>query len=497
MIDRSVFDQYEPTIGIECHVQLLTDTKLFSGADNDARDKAPNSPGVVSPICFGLPGTLPVLNQRAIDLCIRAGVALNAEVAPVSSFDRKHYFYPDLPKGYQITQLHRPIIGKGVVEVPVGDQVVEVRIHHAHLEEDAGKSIHPAGADYSLVDYNRAGTPLIEIVSEPDIHSAAEAKAYVQELNYLMRYAGVTLGNLYYGNQRFDVNISVAKKGATALGTRAEVKNLNSFRSVEKAVEYEFKRQVELIERGESVAQETRGWHDAKQKTFSQRSKEEAEDYRYFPEADIPPVEVTPAQMEAAAKEVTPRLPWTIRRKLALSKVSLATTNTLLEFPDIIDACLAIQAMDNPELLQAAVNLLVNTELRFRKIGEDEQAEMASTMPPANTIASLVQLYLDKKLSSNGLLELYGQLRTEKDIASVDVAVFAEKSGLLQVSDTGEIEAIVAAVLADPASAKAVADVKAGEQKAIGFLVGKVMQQSKGKANPAMAKEIITTQLQI
>jgi aspartyl-tRNA(Asn)/glutamyl-tRNA(Gln) amidotransferase subunit B len=232
MITDEILNKYDVTIGIECHVQLATATKLFSGADNDAREKSPNS--VVSPIDFGLPGMLPILNREAVNLAIKAGKALNAPIARVSRFDRKHYFYPDLPKGYQTTQMYNPIILAGYIDAPLEDGTsVRVRIHHAHMEEDAGKLTHYN--DYSLVDLNRAGTPLIEVVSEPDIHSPAEAKAYASELHHLMTYAGVTRGDLYHGNMRFDVNVSVALKGATELGTRAEVKNLNSFRSVEKA----------------------------------------------------------------------------------------------------------------------------------------------------------------------------------------------------------------------------------------------------------------------
>src|SRR5687768_5792383 len=245
-----ILAKYEMTIGIECHVQLATDTKLFSDADNDARDKLPNS--VVSPIDYGLPGMLPVLNRKAVDLAIKAGKALNAEIARVSRFDRKHYFYPDLPKGYQTTQMYQPIIIGGYIDAPLeGGESVKVRIHHAHMEEDAGKLTHYG--EYSLVDLNRAGTPLIEIVSEPDIHSAAGAKAYASELHKLMTYAGVTHGDLYHGNMRFDVNISVAQKGSTEPGKRAEVKNLNSFRSVERAADYEFRRQVEMLESGREV----------------------------------------------------------------------------------------------------------------------------------------------------------------------------------------------------------------------------------------------------
>jgi len=327
-MNKDYLNKYEMTIGIECHVQLKTTTKLFSGADNDARDKAPNT--TVSPICFGLPGTLPVLNREAVNLAIRAGVALNAEIAKVSSFDRKHYFYPDLPKGYQITQLERPTVGTGSIEVPLGDKTFTVRITRAHIEEDAGKLTHPGNADYSLVDLNRAGTPLIEIVSEADMHSPEQAKAYVQELYLLMKSAGVTLGDLYHGNMRFDVNISIAPKGSTTLGTRAEVKNLNSFRSVERAAQYEFERQAELVEKGEKIAQETRGWNDAKQKTFSQRSKEEAMDYRYFPDADLPPIELTDERIAKIRAEVEPLLPATLRTKLAAAGVRQEDAETLL-----------------------------------------------------------------------------------------------------------------------------------------------------------------------
>ena len=234
MATSEILDTYEMTIGIECHVQLATQSKLFSGADNDARDKSPNT--AINPIDFGLPGVLPVLNREAIVLAVKAGKALNAKIAEISRFDRKHYFYPDLPKGYQISQMYQPIILSGYVDAPLeSGETIRVRIHHAHIEEDAGKLTHYG--THSLVDLNRAGTPLIEIVSEPDIHSTTGAKAYATELHRLMTYAGVTLGNLYHGNMRFDVNISVAKKGATELGTRAEVKNLNSFKSVERAAQ--------------------------------------------------------------------------------------------------------------------------------------------------------------------------------------------------------------------------------------------------------------------
>jgi aspartyl-tRNA(Asn)/glutamyl-tRNA(Gln) amidotransferase subunit B len=274
-LPKDILEKYTPTIGIECHVQLKTKTKLFSAVSNDARQAAPNS--LISHIDTAMPGALPVMNQGALELAVRAAYALNTEPQKFSKFDRKHYFYPDLPKGYQITQYEDPIIKGGWVEFPMDSGLKRVNITRVHMEEDAGKNTHPEAADYSLVDLNRAGTPLLEIVGEPDIHSAAEAKAYARELYLIMKYADVSDVDLYHGNMRFDVNISLSAV-AGKLGKRTEIKNLNSFRSVENAVQYEINRQAELYEKGQTVIQETRGWDDAKQKTISQRGKEEAQD---------------------------------------------------------------------------------------------------------------------------------------------------------------------------------------------------------------------------
>ena len=352
-----ILAKYEMTIGIECHVQLATKTKLFSPADNDARDAEPNSK--VHPIDFGLPGMLPVLNRHAVDLAIRAGKALNAPIANVSRFDRKHYFYPDLPKGYQTSQMYQPIILAGHVDAHLEDgSTVRVRIHHAHMEEDAGKLTHHSG--YSLVDLNRAGTPLIEIVSEPDIHSPAEARAYATELHRLMTYAGVTYGDLYQGNMRFDVNISVAPKGSTELGRRAEVKNLNSFRSVERASEYEFRRQVELIERGETVVQETRGWNDDKGITTSQRSKEDAQDYRYMPDADIPPIVLTDEEIASIQADM-PMLPGEFRKILEGAGLDYAMTEIALNISEaeVRDFIVRIAVGTDGEIRRRILNWLI------------------------------------------------------------------------------------------------------------------------------------------
>jgi len=479
---------YQATIGIECHVQLATKTKLFSGADNDAREAAPNT--TVSPICFGLPGVLPVLNKRAVELAIRAGVALNATVSEYSSFDRKHYFYPDLPKGYQITQLEKPVVVNGRIDVPMEDGNLSVRIERAHLEEDAGKLTHPAGADYSLVDLNRAGTPLIEIVSAPDIHSPLEAKAYAQELYLLMTSAGVTHGDLYHGNMRFDVNISIARKGSKELGTRVEVKNLNSFRSVERAALYEFKRQVELVEKGGTVVQETRGWDDTKQKTASQRSKEDAHDYRYFPDADIPPVVIDQADVQAVAAELSKILPPAIRKRLSARNVSAKSIETLFIYPMLLDRVLQIEDEATDSELKTVVDLLVNVLPPEFDEGEILKADAPYLPHPAELLV-VARLAADAKISGSGAKELVR--RSWKTLN--DAAAEAERLGLMQMSDEAAIETVVDSVLADPASAKSLEDIRAGNQKAIGYLVGQVMKHSGGKANPQVVQKLIRSKL--
>lgn len=479
MVPQEVLDTYEMTIGIECHVQLATASKLFSGADNDARDKDPNN--AISPIDFGLPGMLPVLNRQAIELAVKAGKALQAEIAPVSRFDRKHYFYPDLPKGYQISQMYQPIILGGLVEAPLEDgTTVKVRLHHAHLEEDAGKLTHHG--TYSLVDLNRAGTPLIEIVSEPDIHSAAEAKAYAAELHRLMTYAGVTLGDLYHGNMRFDVNISVAKKGSSELGTRAEVKNLNSFKSVERAALYEFERQVELLEKGESIVQETRGWDDAAGRTSSQRSKEDAQDYRYMPDPDIPPI-VLDAEEIATIQSTVPALPNYYR--LAWKELEFDSTamNALLGSQSLAQMIQRIlESGHKAAARRVGFWFMMGIE---EDLGQDEKVQTNKTMIHDEYFIKLSDMVEANKLSSSAAKQVF----IEMNRSSLDPEEIATSLNLMQVSDESAILAIVDEVLADPASAKSIEDIKAGQDKAIGFLVGQVMKKSQGKANPAMAQQ--------
>ena len=473
-------ENYEMTIGIECHVQLATATKLFSPADNDARDAAPNSK--THPIDFGLPGMLPILNREAVNLAIKAAKALNAGVAKVSRFDRKHYFYPDLPSGYQITQMYQPTILSGYVDAPLDDgSNVRVRIHHAHLETDAGKLTHHA--DYSLVDLNRAGTPLIEIVSEPDMHSPAEARAYAAELHKLMTYAGVTNGDLYHGNMRFDVNISIAPKGSDTLGTRAEVKNLNSFRSVERAAEYEFKRQVEVLEKGEKVVQETRGWSDDTGKTTSQRSKEDAQDYRYMPDADIPPLVLSDSEITEIQAGV-PKLPSQYRDEFANLGVDKSVINQALAHRKYAEMVSNVLATGDTGAGKRVANWIASN------LSSDDEAAEIKSADVADLLA-LAEMVDKAEITSNAATELFNELMN----GASDPRRLAEERNLLQNSNEDAIGAIVDAVLTDPASQKAVEDIRGGNDKAIGFLVGQVMKQSKGQANPALAQKLIRERL--
>lgn len=477
----SVYDNYEMTIGVECHVQLATKTKLFSAADNDSRFAEPNQN--VSPVDYGLPGMLPVLNRHAVELAVKAGKALGSTINLVSSFDRKHYFYPDLPKGYQTTQMYQPIIGPGVLEAPLDDgSLCKVRIHHAHMEEDAGKLTHHG--DHSLVDLNRAGTPLIEIVSEPDIHSAAEARAYATELYRRMTYAGVTHGDLYHGNMRFDVNISVAPKGSTELGKRTEIKNLNSFRSVERAAEYEFKRQVDVIESGEEVVQETRGWNDDTQTTTSQRSKEDAQDYRYMPDPDIPPIVLTEEEVARIQAEV-PMLPAAYREKWQSLRLDRSVINSLLDTQEHAQMVAAVQDEAGDDVAKRVAHWFASV------VVDDASDEAVRHQPSVADLIELATMAGKSEISSTSAKELFLDLMA----GQTSPRTLAEQKNLLQVSDEGAIAAVVDEVMSDPASAASIADIKAGKDKAIGYLVGQVMKRSQGKANPALAQKLIRERL--
>ncbi len=468
--------KYIPTIGIECHVQLCTKTKLFSEVDNDARGKEPNS--CVSPVDYALPGMLPRLNGEAVRLAVLAGRAMNCEINAYSRFDRKHYFYPDSPKGYQITQFYHPIIGAGYVELPSG---TKVRIEHAHLEGDAGKLTH--FDNYSLVDLNRVDTPLIEIVSMPDIHSAKDAHDYCKELWRLMRYAGVTYGDLYNGNMRFDVNTSVAPEGSEKLGTRTEVKNLNSFKSVERAVEYEIARQTKVLESGEKVIQQTLGWSDATGKTSPQRSKEVAADYRYMPEPDLPPIRLSNEFIETESAKL-PSMPADYQKKFA-AVIAGDVLEVLLDYPELMKR---LDKLDE-EYIKTIANLFASVLL-----AEEKSAEYLNDLPAVAELTELAEMNKKKELSSTATKEVFLRL-FDPQMKGRGAKTIAKELGLIQENDLGALEAIVDVVLAKPETKKAQEDFRNGEEKAIGFLVGQVMRESHGKANPSVVQEILRKKL--
>ncbi|MDF2461578.1 MAG: glutamyl-tRNA amidotransferase, partial [Candidatus Saccharibacteria bacterium] len=460
-MNPEIRSKYETVIGIECHVQLATKSKLFCGCNNDAREAEPNT--LVCPVCFGLPGALPVLNKRAVELALRLGSALNAEYPAKlhTKFDRKNYFYPDLPSGYQISQFDEPIVPNGHVEFPVDGETKRVGITRAHLEADAGKLTHPDGKDYSLVDLNRSGTPLVEVVSEPDMRTPAEAKGYAQELYNIVRYAGVSDANLYYGNMRFDVNVSVRLRGAKEFGTRTETKNLNSFRAIERVVEYETRRQIVLIEHGDKVKQETRGWNDAKQQTYGMRSKEDADEYRYFPEPDLPPLVITKKMVEEVSH--FEYLPQDLRKLLSKAGISAKDSEVLINEPDLTRRWYEAYHLD-PQHSRFVFNWLTGPEIKLR---ESQSQDSRFDGKILNQVAAMVAA---GELSNTNARELLTILRVEPG----DPAALAKSQGLIQVSDTGELGKVVDEVIA--ANPQAAADYKAGNQRAFGALVGATMK---------------------
>lgn len=467
--------KFTPTIGVEIHVQLATKSKMFCSCNNDSRGAKPNTN--ICPVCMALPGTLPVVNKGAIELAIKLGRGFNAEIAQHTSFDRKNYFYPDSPKGYQITQMDEPIIQAGHVEILVGGEFKKIGIHHAHLEEDAGKLTHPAKADYSLVDFNRAGTPLIEIVSEPELHSPEEAKRYLQEVYNIATSLGVSNGDMEHGNFKFDLNVSVSD--TNELGTKVELKNLNSFRNAERALSYEIKRQTDMLEKGEEIVQETRGWNDAKSQTFSQRSKEEANDYRYFPEPDIPPLVITKAMVEEVADTITV-LPIEVRKELIELGLNVDEQDVLIGQGKTMEIFKIAQAqLKKPVLTKKAVNWLVGDYQAW--LSENSQAESKLS---GKHLAELIILVDQGEISSKIAKDIFADV-----IAGEQPATVIEAKGLKQVSDEGELEAIVKNIIDN--NPQAAADYKAGQDRALGFFVGQVMKETKGQANPGKVNALV------
>jgi aspartyl-tRNA(Asn)/glutamyl-tRNA(Gln) amidotransferase subunit B len=473
---------FQPVIGLEVHAQLLTHSKIFCTCSTEF-GSAPNAN--TCPVCLGLPGVLPVLNRRVVEFAVRTGLALGCTIRKTSVWSRKNYFYPDLPKGYQISQYDLPICehGKLTVDSADGSERV-VRILRIHMEEDAGKNIHDASGGDSLVDLNRAGVPLLEIVSEPDLRSADEAAEYLKSLRDVLVYLGVNDGNLEEGSFRCDANVSVMRKGSTEYGTRAELKNINSFRFVRQAIEYEIERQVEVIESGRKVLQETRLWDPAKGETRSMRSKEEAHDYRYFPEPDLPPLHVP----DALIKEIGASLPELPRAKYARfrSQYGLPEYDAKLlvaeqSLADFFEAC-AQRYRDYKKLS----NWFLGELLRLLK---DEGAWVSSLRFTPEQLGSILELVDKGVISNNAGKDVFAEMfRTGKD----PQAIIGEK-GLAQVSDASAIEAVVDDVLAkNPGE---VEKYRSGKKNVLGFFVGQVMKAMKGKGNPGIVNELLKKKL--
>jgi len=489
--------KYIPTIGLEIHAELKTKTKMFCPSLNDPEEKKPNVN--VCPICMGHPGTLPVPNIEAIKKIIQAGLALNCKIAEFSKFDRKNYFYPDLPKGYQISQYDKPFCEEGHLETYEGKKI---RITRIHLEEDAGRLIHPKDVDYSLVDFNRAGVPLMELVTEPEMHTAEEAQSFAEELQLILRYLGVSDANMDKGQMRVELNISLAPAGSKKLGTKVEVKNLNSFNIVGRAAAYETKRQSELLDNGEKVIQETRGWDENGQKTFSQRLKEEAHDYRYFPEPDIPPIVINNKQSAINTEKLRsliPELPQQKRKRFIeeygidtnLAEIFVKDMDIANYYEEVVSELLSWEKAQGHEeekkdirqkLLTLAANYLT-TDLRGLMSGDAMPISELKISP--ENFAEFVDLIHIGKLSSRGAKDLLPQmLKTGGDPHQLML-----DKGLGQVSEAGELEVAADRVIA--ANPEAVTKYKSGNENILQFLVGQMMKETKGVANPQVAAEIL------
>jgi aspartyl-tRNA(Asn)/glutamyl-tRNA(Gln) amidotransferase subunit B len=471
---------YEAVIGLEVHAQLRTRTKIFCGCSTQF-GAPPNSQ--VCPVCLGLPGALPVLNHQAVDFAIKAALACGCRVAPTSVFARKNYFYPDLPKGYQISQYELPLALGGGLEITTNSTTKRVGLTRIHMEEDAGKSLHEGFSDSdkrSYVDYNRSGVPLIEIVSEPDMRSAAEAGEFFSRLRDLLVWLGVSDGNMEEGSLRCDANVSVRPVGQSALGTKAEVKNVNSFRYLEKALEYEIERQIELVEGGGAVVQETRLWDTSTGRTYSMRSKEEAHDYRYFPEPDLPPLVIDEARI-ARLKADMPELPEARSRRLAAEYgIPAYDAGVLTQSAALADYFEGTaKAAGNPK---AASNWIMGELLRTTK--ERGQTMANVTLTPA-ALGDLIALIDKGTISSSMAKGVFAKMYDSGRSA----ASIVEEDGLAQIGDEGAIAAIVADVMRGHADA--VAQYRAGKRQTFGFLVGQVMKASGGKANPKLASEVL------
>jgi aspartyl-tRNA(Asn)/glutamyl-tRNA(Gln) amidotransferase subunit B len=491
---------YEAIIGLETHCQLSTETKIFS----DSSTKFGSDPNTnIDPVCMGLPGTLPVLNQKVLEYAVKAGLALNCTIAPYSKFDRKQYFYPDLPKNYQISQYDLPIAEQGWLEIELTDDkgkplvgkdgkaiTKRIGITRLHMEEDAGKLVHAgsdrlSGSTHSLVDYNRAGVPLVEIVSEPDLRSGQEAAEYAQELRRIMRYLGVSDGNMQEGSLRCDVNISVRPVGIEQFGTKVEIKNMNSFSAIQKAIDYEIERQIEAIESGERIVQETRLWDESSQRTFSMRIKEGSSDYRYFPEPDLGPIEVTQEQL-ATWKSELPELPASKRHRyeneLGLSPYDARVLTDDRSMTEYFEAVVTAGASAKP-----AANWIMGDISAYLN---NEKLSIAEIPLQPEQLAEMITLIEDNTISNKIAKDILPDLLTKGGSPKAIV----EKKGLVQVSDPKVIEAAIDKVIAS--NPDELEKYRGGKTKLLGFFVGQVMKETGGKADPKLTNQLLQKKLQ-
>jgi len=488
--------EYKPVIGFEIHIQLATKSKMFSPAPNNPDEKAPNTN--IDEIVTGQPGTLPVANKEAIRLAAMVGLALNCEIDEFSKFDRKHYFYPDLPKGYQISQYDRPISKKGYLDIVVNGKTKRIRITRAHLEEDAGKNIHPEGLPYSLVDYNRAGCPLLEIVTEPDIESTEEGKVFLQELRNIVRYLGASDADMEKGTMRVEPNISVRKPGEKALPNyKVEVKNINSFKFAEAAINFEINRQTEILKEGKIPKQVTMGWNEKGGFTVEQRSKEEAHDYRYMPEPDLPVLQFTKSYLEDL-KNKMPELPAQKRARFNEEyNLPEADIENLINWKELtyyfeevvseIDEWITqAPGLDRNQLIKNAANWCLQD---FSALLNQNASKPQDARVTAENFAEMLMLIQQGKISTSAAKQVFKEM-FEKGGEPDNIV---KDLGLEQVSDESAISSVIDLVIAN--NVKAVADYKAGQEKSFGFLVGQAMKELKGKGNPQKINELLKEKL--
>lgn len=471
---------YEIVIGLEVHTELKTKSKIFCGCSTTFGAEQNTN---VCPICLGLPGVMPVLNAKVVEFAVRTGLALNCKILPFSKFDRKNYYYPDLPKNFQTSQYDLPIAVDGYLDIEVNGEPKRIGITRVHMEEDAGKLVHAgtiSQSDYALVDYNRTGVPLLEIVSEPDIRSAEEAKAYLEKLKAILQYIDVSDCKMEEGSLRCDANISLRLRGETKLGTKAEIKNLNSFKAVQKGLEYEALRQEKVLEEGGKIIQETRSWDDARGVTLSLRSKEQAHDYRYFPEPDLVPIVVDPEWVEDIRRNL-PELPDARQARLieqyGLSSYDAGVITASRAMAEYYDNLVTAGAE-----AKAAANWLMGEVAKHLNASGQSVEECSVT---AKALAELISLVDKGTISGKIAKTVFEEMWT----SGKDASTIVKEQGLVQISDAGEIIAIVERVIA--ANPQSVADYQAGKERAIGFLVGQVMKETKGRANPELANSLL------